>query len=64
MRLSKAKYFTTLDIRGAYNFVRMAEGEEWKMAFRTCYGLFESLDMPFGLTYAPSDFQTLINDAF
>jgi len=28
MRLSKAKYFTTLDIRGAYNLVRMAEGEE------------------------------------
>jgi transposase InsO family protein len=62
MRLSKAKYFTTLDIRGAYNLVRMAEGEEWKTAFRTRYGLFESLVMPFGLTNAPSDFQALIND--
>jgi hypothetical protein len=28
MRLSKAKYFTTLDVRGAYNLVRMAEGKE------------------------------------
>jgi len=28
MRLSKGKYFTTLDIRGAYNLVRIAEGEE------------------------------------
>ena len=28
MQLSKAKYFTTLDIRGAYNLVRMAEGED------------------------------------
>jgi len=26
--LSKAKYFTTLDIRSVYNLVRMAEGEE------------------------------------
>jgi len=62
MRLSKAKYFTTLDIRGAYNLVRMAEVEEWKTAFLTRYGLFESLVMPFGLTNAPSDFQALIND--
>jgi len=62
MRLSKAKYFTTLDIRSAYNLVRMAEGEEWNTAFRTRYGLFESLVMPLGLTNVPSDFQVLIND--
>ena len=62
MRLAGAKYYTTLDIRGAYNLVRMAEGEEWKTAFRTQYGLFESLVMPFGLCNAPSDFQALIND--
>ena len=60
--LSRAKYYTTLDIRGAYNLVRMAEGEEWKTAFRTRYGLFESLVMPFGLTNAPATFQTFIND--
>jgi hypothetical protein len=40
----------------------MAEGEEWKTAFRTRYGLFESLVIPFGLTNAPADFQSLIND--
>jgi len=62
MRLSKAMYFTYLDIRGAYNLVRIAEGEEWKTAFRTRYGLYESLVMPFGLTNAPADFQALIND--
>jgi len=62
MQLSKAKYFTTLDIHGAYNLVCMAEGKEWKMAFQTRYGLFESLVMPFGLTNALSDFQALIND--
>jgi len=31
----------TLDIRGAYNMVQMAEGEEWKTAFQTRYGLLE-----------------------
>jgi hypothetical protein len=62
LHLQKAKYFTKLDICGAYNLVRMAEGEEWKTAFRTWYGLFESLVMPFGLTNAPASFQHFIND--
>jgi hypothetical protein len=62
LRLRKAKYFTKLDICGAYNLVRMAEGEEWKTAFRTRYGLFEALVMLFGLTNAPASFQHFIND--
>jgi hypothetical protein len=62
LQLQKARFYTKLDIRGAYNLVRMAEGEEWKTAFRTCYGLFESLVMPFGLTNAPASFQHFIND--
>jgi len=41
MQLLKAKYFTTIDIHGAYNLVRMAEGEEWKMASWTGYGVGE-----------------------
>jgi hypothetical protein len=42
--------------------IRIAEGKEWKTAFRTRYGLFESLVMPFGLTNAPASFQEFIND--
>ena len=61
-RLSQAKWFTKLDLRGAYNLVRVAEGEEWKTAFHTCYGNFEYNVMPFGLTNAPASFQHLIND--
>src|SRR5271169_1965960 len=64
MWLSRARWFTKLDVRGAYNLLRMAEGEEWKTAFRTRYVLFESLVMPFGLTNAPASFQHFINDVF
>jgi hypothetical protein len=60
--LQKVKFYTKLDIQGVYNLVRMAEGEEWKMAFRTHYGLFESLVMPFGLMNAPTSFQHFINN--
>ena len=62
LRLSKARWYTKLDVRDAYNMIRIAEGDEWKTAFRTRYGLFESLVMPFGLTNAPASFQEFIND--
>ena len=61
-RLSKAKWFTLVDLKGAYNLIRMAEGEEWKTAFRTRYGLYEYLVMPFGLTNAPASCQEMMND--
>ena len=62
IQLSKAKYFPKLDIRGAYNLIHITEGDEWKTAFRTRYGLFESLVMPFGLTNAPATIQAYINE--
>jgi len=59
--LSKARWFTKLDVISAFHKIRIKEGDEWKTAFRTRYGLFEWLVTPFGLTGAPATFQRYIN---
>ncbi|SOV04067.1 uncharacterized protein UDID_19529 [Ustilago sp. UG-2017a] len=63
-RLREARFFTCIDLRGAYNLLHIAKGDKWKTAFRTRYGLFQYNVMPFGLTNAPASFQHLMNDTF
>ena len=61
-RLGNAKIFTKLDLRGAYNLIRIKNGEKWKTVFRTRYGHYEYLVIPFGFTNAPATCQVLINN--
>ncbi|MBW0514737.1 hypothetical protein O181_054452 [Austropuccinia psidii MF-1] len=56
--------FSKIDFHGAYNLLRVKEGDEHLTAFRTKYGSYAYLVMPFGLTNAPASFQNLVNDIF
>ena len=60
-RVQGSSIFTKLDLKMAYNLIRIREGDEWKTAFRTPSGLFEMRVMPFGLTNAPACFQRFID---
>jgi len=62
--LKDAKVYTKIDLRAGYNNIRIAPGHEYKTAFRTRYGLFEYLVMPFGMTNSPATFQYFMNDIF
>nr|GFB90930.1 reverse transcriptase [Tanacetum cinerariifolium] len=57
----RAKYFSKIDLRSSYQQLRMKDQDISKTAFRTRYGHYEFLVMPFSLTNAPAVFMYLMN---
>jgi len=59
-----AKYFTKLDVAWAFNNVRIKEGDQWKAAFKTNFGLFEPTVMFFRMCNSPATFQSMMDHIF
>jgi len=60
----KAQIYSKIDLKSAYHLVCITKRDEWKTAFRTRYGSFKWLMMPFGLSNALSAFQCFMNNIF
>jgi len=64
VQLQESCVFSKIDLKSGYHQLKVKPEDVSKSAFRTRYGHFEFLVIPFGLTNAPAIFMDLMNRVF
>ena len=60
-QIEDAWVFTKFNVQWGYNNIRIKDGDQWKAAFKTCFGTFQPKVMYFGMSNSLPTFQMFMN---